>query len=54
MSAITVEGIAFFSVAWLYWAEGMDEPLSLDGVPILGDIALPSIIPMTELKGVAV
>ncbi len=54
MNAITVEGIMFFSVAWLYWAEGIAEPLSFDGVPSLSNIALPSTLPTTELKGVAV
>ena len=54
MNAITVEGVTFLSVAWLYWAERIVEPLSLDGAPILGDIALPFLIPTTELKGVAV
>ena len=56
MNAITVEGIMFFSAAWLYWywAEDIAEPLSFDGVPSLGNIALLSIPSTTELKGIAV
>ena len=54
MSAITVEGIMFFSVAWLYWAERIADPLSFDGVPSLNNIALPSILSTTEIKGIAV
>jgi len=53
MTAIQVEGIAFLSIFWLYWAEGV-EPISLDSVSCLGNIALPSVMPPTEMKGIAV
>lgn len=55
MNVVQIEEVMFFSVVWLYWwVEGNEEPLSFDGVPSISNIALPSIIPFVELKGVAV
>ena len=47
----------FASIAWLYWAMMVrPEPVSLDGVPALKDIAcaVHAMLPPTELKGIAV